>query len=512
MISILVSKDKIINRVIGMFTLVLALRLVFNLHMMVVDLSADSQILGAVNSDTAYTIKVSDRSRLFENNGFYHYGALYFKLVKLMSSVSPAFPIYGTSHRDNERSISYNAFLLNLASAFIFLFFLSHIAFKDFLYSFLSAGGLLSLLFDSSYTFSHFIFRVHPEILFASLIGITHIFALENFLCRDKINSVLSFVLVGFLIGLSLSVKLSTLLFLPGLLIITLRQFFTSKYTLKSFIRVYLVLFVLIVMTYLLVGYPQHFEIEHTLNAIKKFSRYSSDFKIETLHFWLRTYKVYWPMLLLCIAPFLLNKELDRKKLIFAFCAVFLHVPILLSRSYVSGVDHYVFSSIFTLLAFISVVKKKLQMNVAFSLILFGIYAKFAFSTENLNSLYVKYTNCRNEYEVFLDQMRDYSSNGLVLVDPYSPIIESEGVEESWRHKLSDITDDVSAIMISERYAARFLLPDVPSYVKVDNPDWSKTVDYYSVFVNNDTPVLSYQGQVFRRKFNKCRLKVWVKE
>ena len=159
-----------------------------------------------------------------------------------------------------EERIHFSLLLISLLSLYGISYLLSSLIIKERRFRLLGVLIITASFLTNETWVGYSVIHVHPDLLLSFLSGLFCYFIYHSLLCPDK-EMYYYAAIIG---GLALSTKMSFILFLPGLLFFKIPPLNTNN--IKKLIKFYL----LIAISYFLVGFPQNFKIRRMERVIIK--------------------------------------------------------------------------------------------------------------------------------------------------------------------------------------------------------------------------------------------------
>lgn len=212
--------------------------------------SAHKGIVFATDNDGGRAIETSMATRWYNSNHFAAYGNLYYRLSHSLADLINAPTTKNLSALESwEYSHTLSLKLISLFSLLAFGLFLGWTYFG--ITPLMPLFGSLWLLISTHIPmWSKWIFRPHPEHLLLLTTGVA-VYAFGKFLCNKESRKL--FILSAIMWGITMSVKRSTAIFIPGCILLILLPW--KKENLKLLLEY----IGYMLAAYLIIGFPQNF-------------------------------------------------------------------------------------------------------------------------------------------------------------------------------------------------------------------------------------------------------------
>ncbi len=493
-----------------------------------ISLNADSwPIINARDNDAANAIRVSENSFWLKNNGFYPYGNIYFNMAQTVALFDPL----STGLQFNMRSLASDKghhFALMLVSLCSLYGIASVIAFalaKSLEYRLLSIFVLVGVFIKNEY-WTTYIFRAHPDMLFSFFVALA-VYLTVQYMIR-KSDSLYYASSIAW--GLALATKLTVIFFMPMLIILFIPTLDKAN-LLKSF-RYYSI----ILLSYLLAGFPQNLAIWRHLSFLKTQSGLSVTptigSAVETLQVLInQSVSVLAAVIImrLIIAFFDKREPGEIYPLVFLKTGGLILIPLaaLLSQRILTGHEHYtlpIAASLFVLAAFLATYLAQNLSPAAHSparaqkgmigLMLISVLF-FRLSPNAVPTVLALQTEGREDARAFVMELARYQREHLTIIaDPYVPWDENQGnVKESFFRTVEDIgPGKADLLVLSSSYYRRYLENPPSLYVQKDIPNWRDVCKFYAIFAHKDRAVDPY-GNTWMKVYEHPRgWEIWQLE
>ncbi len=493
-----------------------------------ISLNADSwPIINARDNDAANAIRVSENSFWLKNNGFYPYGNIYFNMAQTIALFDPL----SAGLQFNMRSLAsdkghhFALMLVSLCSLYGIAYVLSLVIAKSAAYRLLSLFVLIGVFIKSEY-WTAYVFRAHPDMLLSFFLALALYLTVQYMVTeRDSF-----FYLSSVAWGLALATKLTSIFFMPMLIILFLPP--VSKTRMVKSFRYYSA----ILLSYFLIGFPQNLAIWRHLSFLKTQSTLSVTPTIGSAAEMLQTLINQSTLVLATVIVLrLIIVFFDEKEpgvvnlLIFLKAGGLILFPLaaLLSQRILTGHEHYtlpIAACLFVLSAFLAKHFTKNMNSTAPSparakkgIILLVLIAVlfFRLSSNAVPAVLAAQMEGRSEARAFMGELARYQKENLhILADPYLPWDENQGkVSDSFYRTLEDIRPGKADVLaLSKNYYSRYLADPPSLYVQKDIPNWREVCRFYALFADKDRTVDPYGNRWVKVHTNPQGWEIWKLE
>ena len=511
--------------VLGFLILLISLFHVLIVTAMVSENSDNSSIIFATNNDASVAITVATQTRWFNDNGWRPYGPLYYRLAHSLSGLVPYYKAQSAiPQEENQVNHHFSLMLVSLGSLLLACLFIAGL-FELEGPEKIGVASLFLSLFLLNRTFSRYVLVAHPDFLL-TFFTVLLFFSAYRFL---KNPTKMALTLIGVTFGLMLSTKISAILFLPGIFCVLL---YSSGWLgkLKNLINFGLVS----TATYFLVGYPQNFKIQETLDFLNTYSQHSKIADAGSIAEWITLFahQFWMPLSLSFILFALVGKRQDgivsdEKRLKFSGRIVLFSLGLfpllaLMSRQFNSPHDYYTipFGILFLMvLSALACEGLRLGFLLRFSLVrkmvlLLVIPLLAVRSNTHFASIVKEETANRNSYREIQSWIAEKARQGeTVLLTSYVPMpYESTGImvdSDYTFEKLKGI--NYSAMALNKLMYSRYLVGEQPSdYVLVDfkKRDWRPVRSFFNFFYGG-VDVKTPDGREWHMVGERCDIQLW---
>jgi hypothetical protein len=495
---------------------------ILNLHSYVVQTVDHQAIVAANDDDASWNVRKTVKTRWWKDNGWILYGPAYFRLNHTIQYFwnRTADTTVSANHEAWEKT-AHHAILTTSLLALAAVALLIACQFLTFWWQrFLFSFGLLAA-FTSIPAYAELILRAHPDMLFA-LVGVAAM-ALTIRMFQEP-GDKLWFYLSAILWGISVSVKMTIVLYVPGFFIL-----FVPPFKKSGFVRGLKYLGVMFA-SYFLIGFPQTIVLDRAYRAGAKLSSLNLPVTVESVVKWLKLYAAQgWPLVIilgLALLDFERRKQpVPKNSLWRIWVFVLLPFALLLQKNMVIPVDHYPIA-LWAMLVLVAAMFLPFPSNKIFSgqfplvragLFLTIVLAVFGSTPQAMQVELDKRLKCRTEARDTYSRVRElYNQGRNVWVDPYVPFptdAPQSRVELSWEKSWDGYqSGGWNALALNKPTVSNFTGPEVDAATKADIPGWAKAREFYLAFINGDearTP----QGHVFKRVYqNACGHEIWLRD
>ncbi len=484
-------------------------------------------IINARDNDGAKAIRVSENSFWLKNNGFYPYGNLYFNLAQTIAlfdplSSSPRFDIHSLA---SDKGHHFALMLVSLCSLYGIAYVIASVLARSTAYRMLSMFVLIGVFIKSEY-WTTWVFRAHPDMLFSFFVALALYLTIRYMITKNDSLYYLSSVTWG----LALATKLTSIFYMPMLIFLFIPP--VNKTGMTTAFRYYTV----ILVSYLLVGFPQNFAFWQHLGFLKIQSGLSVAPTVGSVIEMLQTLinqsaSITAAVIILqLIIGFFEEREYETAKpLVFLKAAGLALFPLaaLLSQRILTAHDHYtlpIAACLFVLAAFLIknlaqkmsalVPRPRHGKMVLVSLVLVSVLF-FRLTPNAVSTVLAVQTEGRADAHAFIKELAYYQKMNLkILADPYVPWDENQGqVSQSFFRTLEDIRPGKADILVLSRsYYGRYLENPPSLYVQKDIPNWRDVCKFYAFFAHKDRAVDPYGSRWIKVYESPWGWEIWKLE
>lgn len=485
--------------------------------------STHRAVVEAMNNDAGAGLEVAERSRWYNDNRFRYYGPLYYRLAHTLSwTVAPASDL-GEASLNQERALHFALLALSLFSLYGLSFLLSSLLTENLSFRLLGAAALVPA-FLSHQLWSEYLLIVHPDLFLALLSG-TAMFLTWRMAAKSLSEP--SLLAAAGAWGLALSTKLSSLFFMPGMLIFLWRGWTRETWVLcRRF-----TLFALLV--YLVVGFPQNFDFPGNLKTLFGFSRYSAEFSFnEMATWWFHLGDQIWRPALALLGFFVFISAFGqarglptatRQDLIRWTVASALGFLILSFKNFLLVHDYYVFPFVAAFLVvfswFLGLASRRIgrlqrgPIQAGLAVVGAGLLlVSFQAGPQTLLSVKTRFQACQEPLEKLHAEVRKWG--GPVLSTPYTSVPKGASIKVHWEMRESVVEEfQPTALVFRTSFYKRFTEGAEPKeYFKINNPHWPESRAFFQKFQNQEK--VFFAGREWLRHsdpdFKRCQIELWT--
>ena len=241
-------------------------------------------VLEATNIDAGHAIETTLRTTWYNDNHWYAYGTLYYRIAHSLSFFAPnnndSVPrLTGTlrpsdwvsisrdsvtksMHEAYERRTHFALQLISLFSVFGIAFIICSLLFQRTSLRIIALPAIIASSLNID-IWTDYIFRAHPDHLLSFLSSL-FLFLVYISVCKKRYQ----FYLPALIAGLALSTKITFLLFIPGMIFLMIPPL--TKKNMLRLVRFYF----LLACSYFLIGFPQNFRIGRGVNEWRDLSQW----------------------------------------------------------------------------------------------------------------------------------------------------------------------------------------------------------------------------------------------
>lgn len=498
-------------------------------------------IIYSKDNDAANGIRVSQVSDWGANNNFYAYGNLYFRLSNTLSKINPIDKSYSNNYRFSEESDKNHHFSLmyiSLISIYGISFLISFFITKN-INQILISMILINTIFMTNKYWMSKVFGVHPDLLlcFFVCLGVFLSIKLLYYLNQkdtfNNSNKNMIIILLGFAWGLALSVKLSTLFFLPALVLLFLPL---KKGEIKERLFDSIKFFIIFFITYFISGFPQNFDFISLYNFMKYQSTFSIAPTTESFNEWwellYRQSIIFLPFIFFLVTFFSEKKNdiLKLSNIVKIFIIAFIPFCVLLSRNITSPHEHYTLPIVIAFIIFTihllinlksyliekELINLKINSNIFVSITLVISILIMKYIPNAVSKEYEENLVCKQESKNLYNRIKIFQINKLKThVDPYVPFNQQLGwVKNNWFKTFDDIIpNEADVLVLSKKYYSRYTLSNEAShYIKQDTKNFDKIKDFYTLFDNKNKVKDKYNQEWEKTFSDNCGWEIWERK
>lgn len=487
-------------------------------------------IIEAHDNDAGKMVEVAENSRWYNDNYFRYYGPLYFRIVNTFDFISPTNSgRYDLSTRESkEESLHFYLLFTSVLGVYLIALCCSFLVSNRWDYR------MLFLLFFVPILLYHpiwlqFLFTAHPDFLLMGLCALSTLLTirmLQSHLASEHVKW------AAYSWGLALSTKLSSLFFMPGIGIL-LFLYTKNKSALwqkcKEFLKYACI-------SYFVIGFPQNLDIGGSLKKLFKLSEFSAGFTLDSFINWwgyFGSQSVYPLLFILGFYLFFGNTKRKTEDFRINFLSfLFLNLGLFIITTRTLELVHYYYVmpfvaafliSTFLLLEYLPnnffekiLTSETAQRLTITAIILIAAYLQL-FSFQEAKAMQRKMLTCRPTYQSTYNLIQEQLAAGAkIIATPYTPvpIDENSNVDIDWELNFDTVQKNMPQLLVfNNGYYARYTESADPSnYVKINNPDWQKTREFYLSFEKKNDVNLNVIGHWKKISEDRCSLEIWQKQ
>jgi hypothetical protein len=496
----------------------------FSYIMYTISMNAESwPIINTFDNDAANAVRVAERSSFLMINDWYPYGNLYFNIANSIQKFNPltAGSDVGVKSPLSDKSHHFALMIVSLISLYGISFIISDIIANTFVYKLLSMFIINTIFIKNEYWVT-WVHRAHPDMLLSFFIVLSTYLTIKYIITQSTMYRNLSSVAWG----LALATKMTTIIFLPILLVLFIPPI--NKINILNSLKYY----AMIIVSYLVVGFPQNFVFWHHLGFLMDQSVYSISPTIDSFVGWigLLIKQGMWLIITIIILKLILCFIEERREapswgnLLKASILVAFPLAFLLARKITTVHDHYmlpVASALFVLAAYFSNgLSRVLHARESWvnnrwkpiAVLILVVMLFFRFTPNSVARYLPAEGDARANAKAFLAEVVRYQNENLkILADPYVPWDESRGgVSASYYRTLQDIRPgNAQVLVLSKSFYSRYLKDPPSDYVLRDAPNWREIRKFYELYADKEHAVDPY-NQRWKKVFsNQHGWEIW---
>lgn len=479
----------------------------------------------STDDDAGTAVETAINTKLWNDNKFLPYGPVYFRLTHILANFieSPSMEKDQTLNQNRERNHHYTLMFISLLSLHLIGFFFCSLIFKT-----LGLKILSTLLLVSSFLqnpdMARLVIKAHPDWLFVLilLLALHTTFKLFHFPENRKY-----YFSAAFLWGTAFSTKLTSVLFIPFLLLVWPQPFTSKKYFLNVF-----KFFSLMLGSYFLVGFPQNFNFIKVINYLRFQSAYSTTVDLDFLKVWGNLFfdQFGLPLLVLLILFLqpLENEDkppLPLKKTLQFFSLLLIPVGLLLAQRIITSYHHYPFPFGMSLLLGLTLISLSLRDKLNWrmkptrsyqAIFLMTLFMTFKIAFPPVPKHFVTYSKdylyCKDDMKLIADKVNSHLRAGeRVLLDPNIPYNHKwYYLRNRSYHKTIDFIRQgrPTLVALSDSFIRRYTTP--PSeYTRIDSRNYNETQKLYKLFAGKDQVIDPFGNKWERTIKDTCQRHVW---
>jgi len=498
-------------------------------------------LLQGKDDDSSYGVAVAMKTKWWNDNTWYPYGVLYYRVAHSLYHLSPGYisAKSNTLGDKKERGHHFALLLINLISIYVMGWLLACLISKNFnirLFSVL----ILAPCFLNHPIWANFLLRAHPELFFALIALGTVIVLLISLEFR---KSEFYQKLLGVGIGLSLATKMFFVLFIPGMLMVKLLPNFRKN------LHSGLTVLKWSLISYFLIGFPQNFILHKTLRTMMGFGKYSTPRTVDQAIHWFDLLKNQVSIPLLGLFLVLIIAMLERAvntsggkgllgsgftnntflvKILKSY-TTFLSVSLLLLFLQSTGLPHEHYVITYTLLVLIwfivfwlwlikilkvdTIGKDKFagSLNILLVLVAVGFNYFFIDKSSAIQNVLSKSSTCSREVEYVYEQFQKVIQEGShIVADPYTPTDRDNNktlVSKEWNNSFhSIIAGKTKYLFLNSSYYERYFSDS--DYTKADILNLEDVKKFYLTIKERDEFKDVY-GANWQKIYDQCHYQIW---
>ena len=482
-----------------------------------------ARIIGANNNDAEAAINVAVKTKLFNDNNWFPYGPVYYRITHVFARLFPLTPFALQELNDREKvelSHHYTLIVVSLVSLFLLSFLISSIITKHLIPRILITQ-ILTAAFISNNVWAYYVLSPHPDMIYTFLAIAASILTIKLFsypLSRKY------FIGSACLWGIVASTKLTVILTIPAV-VLCLIILYKKDY--QKIIRY----FGWALFAYMAIGFPQNFNVFKTFKFLMSQSKYSQALDIPALNHWLKLFyeQALFPTIaIITLGIIFKDKQKLKSKKEYLLIAILTILPFLtlISRKIISSIDYYTISyvAIFILLLAYTIhllpiptIKHQYKAYLVPFFILIIFKFSFGFMPKSLALAQEGILGCRNESQFVYDKTKTlFDKNIPLLVTPYVPFDKRYDYTPisnySWNHTFESIKSiNARVLILKENYYNRFLGKELGDYSKQHIDNAEATMFFYQSFHEKDLVKDPYGGIWKKTYHDSCGYRIWEK-
>jgi hypothetical protein len=485
--------------------------------------SSNRAIVQANDNDAGYAVHIANKTRWYKDNGFAAYGPFYYRVVHTLQFFFPNAPAPEgwPEFEQRQKTVHFYLTWVSCLSLFSLSLLLSCLISPSWPLR-LSLTTVFVGAFLSDKTWATFLFRAHPDHMFAFLVGLAIWLTLKSFTAQDKERT---HKLAALTWGLATCTKLTFSIFAPGLILALGLPF--KRDTFMRIVRFFGWAF----LGYFLIGFPQTIVLDRPVRFLLDQSNFVGPGGWQTFTNWLMIFAdQIWRPAIVFVAGWALfgfgprSKPVERKTLAKALLLVFVPLILLVSRQFFSSHEHYTYPFIASIFVFFGWLLPRTPLThrpweshpvLGVAMILLAGRFAFGLSPQAVNEVYHQQQKCRPEAQLVETQINDALQSGQrVYVDPYVPVareLNPSEVDETWGMSWKQIQPGRQSLLgLRRNYYVRYLGSNPPNEaVQRDNPDWVSSRQFYESF-ERESPIKDPYGQTWTQSYSdSCGWQIW---
>ncbi len=476
-----------------------------------------SAIVGAINDDAGNAVQVALRSQWWSNNDFFPYGPLYFRLANTLRQLAPwSGSLAATSLEGREAAVHFSMLLVSLLSLFALAATLATLLWSHWSARLLMAA-LLTAAFLHNPVWTKMLLTAHPDMLFSWLVVMALLASLR---ALDLPQDSRIFKVSAFLWGAVASTKLTIVLFVPALVL--------------AFRKPALRHFAWMALGFFAIGFPQNFLIPKMIKFLLSQSRLSVAPGLVDIGEWLTLFAdALWLPATVLLLGWVFLPARDDKSFQFSTSTlkrgmwiVVLPALWLMARKVLSPFDYYPMPFCALLLVSLALLLRRVPMKRwprwVYALGFAGLFLFVRLTTGLVPPVVAETADrmqeCRPESRAVYAKVKAWLDAGKkVQVDPYVPYptdsVYKDRLARDWSSTWPTFESrGLDYALLRGHFYARYLGAEPGDYVKVENPEWLATRQFYAA-VHASADIRGPAGQHWvRTSIDACQYEVWERK
>lgn len=472
-------------------------------------------ILSSRDADASHIVGTANKTRWYKDNGESAYGAFFYRTIHTFGVLTGReFANQDSASENSERAHHLVVMVLSLLSVYGISFLLGSLLFKNLNHSLLFTVTLTALFLSNS-TWTQFVFRAHPDMMFG-------LFILAAFIATAKALSAgpesIWFKISALLWGASGMVKLSFVMFLPVIWLLWMPPFNKANFRLS--VNYYLWM----LPSYLLLGFPQSFNFPRSLRFLSNQSQFSIPATPESVQAWFADLsgQLLWPAVAVAgLALFSPRKGQVYFRLLPLLLFPFL---LLLKQNSEYQTDYYLIPIVSIALAWLAWgfsgrLKLRSEQAPLGPLLVFAlaVFWSVGFVPKTMEAELDRTLGCRKQALDIYRSIHSHIDQGKVFaLDPYIAFDRTRAgtqANSSWANNWARVTElNATALAINTGYAKKFVGDGDPSQgTKVDVPNWQESREFYRSLLGQSQAQDPNKNRWIKTE-EACGWEIWLRE
>jgi hypothetical protein len=479
-------------------------------------------IISSQSQDAAEAIEIANRTNLMNDNKWYAYGPIYYRVAKIFYYANSKLAIKAnyTAEEKIRATLDFYLMFVSVLSVIGTSIFLSYYIFKEISVSLIASIPITQVLMSNENVIA-LVFWNHPDLLLTFFVVAFSLFSYR--LLESRFNKIDLYIFSIFAALAFLTKTFFIVIYAPFMFVFLLLRPQKFQLVLKSFL--------ITVSTYFLLGFYQSFKVISVLKFLKKQTIYNVEPNFESITLWLSNIAdLLMPLLLILTVYSLLFTTQKKKNLEFNYFEVLLvtisPVVFLCLLSFNSKPTYYVIPVVLFLCCAYLFLLRHLLYKSSFNLEAISKYGKtlipyflvfyVIFSQCLISDKFITFTNQwvseREGVSEMISFVKKLDPNKSKYKTSYFPYKE-DAIELNQNLISShDNLSKVDFLLLSRRWYGRYLKLNPSAYDLSDQSleTWTRWSTFYHHF-DGDTEYVYIEKYKFKLIFKLNEYKIYQK-